>query len=231
MSLGATAAPAAIASTWTQAELDARYQRYRERINELLAGDADQATIDRTIEDEFGIVRLDLGRALSPIVSKTAGSAGANVVMYTPTFSYDRMVGSYVMAASWEWKACPEYNRACWTKDKTSAGNVGGQDGMSIQVNAKISRDNAGLSTSDNCGSPAMNTPNADNDAKDYGVGFPEQDEVTYSSANGMCAGTHTWETTSTNYVGISANGIEYGWTKESHRWSAIPPAPAHAAC
>jgi hypothetical protein len=187
------------ADAWTQEQIDARYQQYRGRINQLLDQGKTQPEVDLAIAQEFDIVRINIDdpQVAAPelfvpevdVDAITAATTASQVVMYTPTFSYDNLLHKYVMAASWGWKQCAEYKRACWTNDRTGPGPVGGPDGMALKINRPIFRYNAGISTNDNCGNPAINNNQADTDTG-YGIGFIEQDVINYSSANGMCVGT-----------------------------------------
>jgi hypothetical protein len=186
---GATVVPQAAADEWTQEQINARYQQYRARINQLLDEGKTPAEVDLTIAQEFGIVRL-ASDATNQIVPSTdaAATTASNITMYQPTFSYDSLLHKNVMAASWAWKTCPTYNRACWTNDG-GVGPMGGPDGMALNINLPTTRSSVGISTNDNCGTPVINNTQPDT-ANSYGVAFIEQDTVRYNSANGLCAGT-----------------------------------------
>jgi hypothetical protein len=227
----AVVVPTSVADTpvgedWTQAQIDARYTLFRQRINELMGAGKTQPEIDSIIAQEFDIVRIGLPALQTPADGEvgfgggtmaksaaddadgTASDAGlqmadtdlaidtassattaSEVKIYTPTFSYDNLLHKYVMAASWDWKICTQYKRACWADEKTSAGPVGGPDGMGVKLNRLINRYNVGISTSDNCGNPKINNDQADTDSG-YGIGFIEQDTVSLPGGAGMCAGT-----------------------------------------
>jgi hypothetical protein len=174
---------------WTQAQIDARYQQFRERINDLLAQGKSQSEIDATIAEEFGIVRIvsdTSGIEVPGTTVEPMSTTASQVSMYTPTFSYDTLLRKYVMAASWQWKQCS--SAPCWTNDRSSPGNTGGPDGMAIKINRPIYRYSAGISTNDNCGTPKINNSQADTDTG-YGVAFIEQDAVTYDGGT-SCAGS-----------------------------------------
>jgi hypothetical protein len=187
------------ASEWTQAQIDARYSAYRQRINQLLAAGKTEVEVAQAVAQEFNIVTLsvpasasiDLRSYLRSAESEGSSSTSTSedIKLYTPTFSYDNQLHHYVMAASWEWQTCADnYNRACWTKDD-GVGDMGGPDGMAIKVNRQVYRRGGGMSTNDNCGNKAIENSTADTD-NGYGLGFVKQDTVSYDSSNGACAGT-----------------------------------------
>jgi hypothetical protein len=184
-----SASTSTVAGEWTQEQIDARYADFRARINQLLAQGKSQAEVDAAIAQEFGIVRTVTDNPELPVPSaEPAATSASNITMYKPTFSYDTLLHKYVMAASWEWKICATYNRACWTNDG-GVGPMGGPDGMALKINRATTRSNVGISTNDNCGTPVINNTQPDT-ANSYGVAFIEPDTVRYNSANGLCAGT-----------------------------------------
>jgi hypothetical protein len=210
----------------TQAQLEARDEQYRERINELLAEGKSQIDIDRIIADEFDIVRLNVNPDVS--VGVATNTTASNLVMYTPTFSYDRFYNQYVMAASWAWKICPDYHRPCWANEKTSAGTVGGPDGMAVKINRAILRKTAGISTNNNCGDPAISNNQPDTDTGN-GIAFIEQDAVTLPGGAGSCLGTpyrYNWHrgTVSERFIFANPNCGGYQLqidAKIGHTWSS----------
>ena len=275
MTMIGTALPAAVLSlamvvpsaatapevTMTQEQMDARYARFRERINDLRGQGRTQAEIDDVIAREFGIVRIHGVQSLNGRPVELAATTASQVTVYTPTFSYDILLRKYVMAASWQWKQCSN-GAPCWTSDKNSPGNMGGPDGMAVKINRPIFRYSAGISTNNNCGTPAISNSQPDTDTG-YGVAFIEQDAVSYdggTSCSGSplrynwhrgtvsetflfqsgCAGIqlqidskigHTWSTTSVNSIGISTSGISFSWSSTSYRWNAIPATPRYDFC
>jgi hypothetical protein len=177
----------------TAAQLKARYARYRERLNSLHAAHKTEAQIAATIEREFDIVKLSHAgaRSLAGRDITLATNGTSDVYLYTPSMSYDRYVGHYVMAATYTWNSCSHSwgSEPCWTNDKNSSGNIGGYDGFALKTYPRpISRRDQGITTSNNCNSVTGNYYQPSTGGS-YGVSFKLQDTVSNSSAK--CAGTY----------------------------------------